>query len=52
MLPGISLFTAGALDYFLRTDKIKILFLTVLGVLAIGSHFMVGTELFNNGTGK
>ena len=44
MLPGISLFTAGALDYFLRTDKIKILFLTVLGVLAIGSHFMVGTE--------
>ena len=44
MLPGISLFTASAIEFFLRTDTIKNLCISLLCVLAIGSHFVVGTE--------
>lgn len=44
MLPGISLFTVGVIDFFFRTDRIKNFVLSTLCVLAIGAHFFVGTE--------
>src|SRR5690606_31870997 len=44
MLPGISLFSVGVIDFFFRTDKIKNFVLSTLCVLAIGAHFFVGTE--------
>lgn len=44
MLPGISLFAVGVIDFFFRTDKIKNFVLSTLCVLAIGAHFFVGTE--------
>ena len=44
MLPGISLFTVGVIDFFFRTDKIKNFVFSTLCVLAIGAHFFVSTE--------
>lgn len=44
MLPGISLFTVGALEFFFRTNHIKNFILAILCVAAIGSHFIVGQE--------
>lgn len=44
MLPGISIFTVGALEFLFRTNKIKNFVLTILSILAISSHFVVGTE--------
>ncbi|NLV29408.1 MAG: hypothetical protein GXY57_04595 [Erysipelotrichaceae bacterium] len=44
MLPGISIFTVGAIEFLFRTNKIKNFVFGALCFLAIGSHYVVGTE--------
>lgn len=44
MMPGISIFTVGALEFLFRTNRIKNILLSLLCAVAIASHFVVGTE--------
>jgi len=47
MLPGISIFVVGFIEFVFRTNGIKISILTFLIVVSIGSHYINGAEFIS-----